>query len=723
VGASYQHTEKVQQKPQNITERKGFVLVTYMQPPKTTVAVLSNELPKARVSVVSVSQPPKKKVHILTGGGVVHFCRVSGQGLSVNMAEELSEFGELKAASESADVAQIVQIMRENDACTEVQAEGCEAMGCLALKGSETRKRILDDEGVHAVLEALVAHEQDSMVTRKALGALTQLCVDAVISAVVVEETGIPIICNAIQVHNAEADVLERAFKCMRNIVAIDAGAARELEVKLDTMTESMLQHPDFPSLQKNGCRILSSLVRCADLAARMGERAISTLVVIPVLSVLQTHTDDGKVQECACSVFCELGNTNPGLMRSTASSDKSIIQAIVKAMCGHAERKSLQEKCCKLMACLVRHHEGNADQVMVAGGVEALISVIDTHADAVDLHRESLEALRNLAEHTKLLDRLSQQANFTPAILGAVKKYAHNPEVILVGLDAIACMSTTMSNVAALVSEGGIEAVASALQAHPRDARIQEKGVVALYNFAMDQENVVQVIKAGMRGILNAKQTHAENTVLVSACDRALERLKRSSTMKISGPEVVSFACAACKKQIAKAEEIERMVSCNKCTLAPKYCTVQCRRVARDAHKQECNTNAKREDCQASPRPKKEDFVDKLFMAKKDKNVNLLIEMLRQNVREWGTVSLICDAFAEIALQVVGSEVEIPKGLEHKIRKYSENFFLMPTCMAPGKLSCMLGAIELLVKAMGLHKGHVKVQLACCQVCVCVFV
>jgi len=83
-------------------------------------------------------------------------------------------------------------------------------------------------------------------------------------------------------------------------------------------------------------------------------------------------------------------------------------------------------------------------------------------------------------------------------------------PDLITLECSQLGNIAFGSAGEAAVLAAGGLEAVVSAMKAHPNDAALQEDGVDALVNIADGDAGKQQLLALGGLGVVAAAKKHA---------------------------------------------------------------------------------------------------------------------------------------------------------------------------------------------------------------------
>jgi hypothetical protein len=171
----------------------------------------------------------------------------------------------------------------------------------------------------------------------------------------------------------------------------------------------------------------------------------------------------------------------------------------------------------------------------------------------------------------------------------------------VMLALSRATSNHTQNQNVCAEV--GAIDMVLQAMKKHKNDAQIQLDGARTLGGLSLcHAENTALIVsKGGLKRILRAMKS-ATSSDDIRLCHIVLGQFQQVDKTVPAALQVTVFcehlkmveACVSCGKT---REEISmrQLLHCSACTVAPKYCSVECQKASWPAHKAECKANRKR--------------------------------------------------------------------------------------------------------------------------------
>ena len=115
-------------------------------------------------------------------------------------------------------------------------------------------------------------------------------------------------------------------------------------------------------------------------------------------------------------------------------------------------------------------------------------------------------------------------------AVISALKKHVDNAAVAMQGCGAVAALACHVSSRFKLSSNGGCEAVLSALKIHMESAIVVEEAVKATANLAVDEANHAKLASLnGCELVIHAYERYRGNSSVANQFSRAVANMAKS--------------------------------------------------------------------------------------------------------------------------------------------------------------------------------------------------
>jgi uncharacterized membrane protein YecN with MAPEG domain len=254
----------------------------------------------------------------------------------------------------------IVSAMTAHSNESEVQEQGCVALGILARENDANRVSIAANDGIEAIVSAMTAHSNISEMQQCGCYALGSLARDN----------------DANRVSIAANDGVE-------------------------AIVSAMTAHSNISEMQQCGCYALGNLA-CNDansvsIAAKDGIEAI--------VSAMTAHSNESKVQEHGCAALGYIAQNNDANRVSIAAKDG--IEAVVSAMTAHSTVSKVQEEGCLTLSHLACNSDTNRVSIAAKHGIDAIVSAMTMHSNVSKVQDYGCMALLQLTFNESVAVRI----------------------------------------------------------------------------------------------------------------------------------------------------------------------------------------------------------------------------------------------------------------------------------------------------------------------------
>ena len=361
----------------------------------------------------------------------------------------------------SGDITAVLSAMRNHRAAAAVQEDACIALRNIAANNAENEASIGTNGGIVDVIMAMQTHAAVVAVQQRACGALAQIAVSSVENKRrIAAGGGITAVLSAMRNHRAAVAVQEQACRALWNIAGGSVIAALfGWNGGIADVIMAMQTHATVAAVQENGCGALAKFGQDYD-ASEFSIAADGGITA--VLSAMRNHRADSAVQEQACiALGLNIGDRNA---KKTSNTSASIVP----------------------------------DSIGSNGGIDDVITAMQTHATIAAVQEKGCEALANIVRYSTLANLAWDRHWYCD----------ENKQRELAAKD--------VENKKRIAADGGITAVLSAMRNHRAAAAVQEQACWALGNAAHDGHHDytgnAELIgsKGGIVDVITAMQTHA---------------------------------------------------------------------------------------------------------------------------------------------------------------------------------------------------------------------
>jgi hypothetical protein len=215
--------------------------------------------------------------------------------------------------------------------------------------------------------------------------------------------------------------------------------------------------------------------------------------IVKTVVEVIKAYPDkiganNARVQSIYCEALSYFGGG--GVEYQQRAGAAGGVEALVKVLRTHATDAKVQASGCMALTNTCYKNFQNVHRAVEAGGVEAVVEALKTHAASAAVQQHGFRALSQLCATDVQNVRRAVEAGGVEAVVEALKTHAASAAVQTLGSGVIfeLCaygfdyIGTNVQNVRRAVEAGAAEVIVRALEGHVEDVRLQIYGCKALW-------------------------------------------------------------------------------------------------------------------------------------------------------------------------------------------------------------------------------------------------
>lgn len=431
-------------------------------------------------------------------------------------------------------VIDIVDLMRELPSSNLVQLEGCKYFSSVDLRryDCEIRHVFHHAGGCEVVTAAMKAFPRDGSIQEMACKVLELFSGDA----------------SSIEFKNTESSASDSSLSFVQY-------SAVEL------VTTALSNHPSNVNVQKHGVTALANW----STSELMRPDIVECQCVNLVVQAMTAHSLDAWLQEVSCLFLANVSSQDSSFKEVIAECGG--VDAICIAMVMHPTIALLQQVGCRALRFLSASNDKNKTKIESAGGIDSVISAMQVHRGEINVQKEGLWALSNLAinKHNKVV---IGESNGVDVIIRAMWAHPHDAELQELACRTLWTLSVNSQNKTLVAQLGGIKAIVNAMQGHSDNASVQEKGCGCLANLAANSDENKRLIVEGegvdavvMAMLLHAQdrvvQERAVNCVRKLAFEPHLEALRAAGVVALVEQAAQAFP-AHCRE---KADQVLAML------------------------------------------------------------------------------------------------------------------------------------------------------------------
>jgi len=266
----------------------------------------------------------------------------------------------------------------------------------------------------------------------------------------------------------------------------------------IPTITYAMHLHPDDSALQKNGCLLLLSAMKCfqgdvdlQELCCRelhhsinsnrdMVQAYIDAGGIDTLTTSMTVHTNVGDIQQHACGIFLILSYKNNEMKKVIA--DAGGVETAVAALKAHPNYPPAQSNALGCLGNLIGC-DLNVKTVVDADGIHLTIDAMKKCSTYALVQRHGYVVLLRIAaskkgEYVKLIADSGAIALAT----ATMKRHQCNETVQYWTCKLFSCLSKYGNEVKnAIIEAGGLEVMGTAIRIHSRSERVRKTAEEAM--------------------------------------------------------------------------------------------------------------------------------------------------------------------------------------------------------------------------------------------------
>jgi hypothetical protein len=326
--------------------------------------------------------------------------------------------------------------------------------------------------------------------------------------------------------------------KFLENFVMSDFSSTEQLKIAIEAIIKALFTHPDFDSVQRQGCATLNSFLMSGNSANCIA--ACHVIVekggVKAIIDGMLKHPNNIGLQRQGCGVLGNVAWCDPQFQFIIAKSNG--LEVIISAMTTHLSHAGIQHSGCAALVSLLCRGAAYFDEstlpLLAAEKVfKAIVDSMRTHPEHPGVQRHACGALINLLYLETLA--LKSQASTLYAFMTRVIKdglevvvagmgnHQSNSRVqcfgcLLVGkfiswLSDVSNKEECLWNIVSSLRlvQNGVEAVVVALQTY-LGPDVHSRACEALFAIAQNPKNIAVIVeKKGIQAVVAAMNTHTD--------------------------------------------------------------------------------------------------------------------------------------------------------------------------------------------------------------------
>ncbi|KAL9188497.1 hypothetical protein ACHAXT_006875 [Thalassiosira profunda] len=393
----------------------------------------------------------------------------------------------------------------------------------LALE-PDNHGKLLDLGVVPALCEAIYEYDSFADVTSAACTALANLSASRNIRDDIVSQGAIAPLFTAMKATEDNIDVQSEALRALHNLCESSKEGKRAIAADLDTVISAFFQHEGGRYIQQVICSILFRL--------STDERCRETMMDLPKMFVaLAKIMKEGNprkklVQKSACSALRNLSLEEPIIPTLRSLRFDSLV---IEAMNAYPDSEELQESACTFLLNLGCSSLEASEEICSVGGIEAIVAAMRTIPTSASLQQASCGALSALMKEDAHKS-IAASAGAIDAVICLIVTHLDQVEVLENAVQVMANLSSVQQCTKTIADAGGISTVVELMKAHPCSLELIHSASEFLRNMALVDPEYANEACGAISPILNCMEEHPDNARLKEEACHALHSLVQKS-------------------------------------------------------------------------------------------------------------------------------------------------------------------------------------------------
>lgn len=424
----------------------------------------------------------------------------------------------------------LVTVLGERVDVLELQKIGANVVQRI-VSDTGVQKIICANEGIERLMHILILHQRDREIQVGVLRILSVLASADDQRLLIVENLGIDSVTTAMRHYPDDAEVLGACCKALGYmVVSLDLAMALPgpLSEGLETLSAMLTTSPTStsPSLSRKsqvklkaagkGDNAKSGILEGLSRQIKAAEKGAVPLIV----SAIETFIDDVEIQKWGCFALATMSYKNP--ITSTTVLDGGGVDAVLM-VASHATNPSVLEIVMYSLSRLAMDDDC-AQQIWDSCGVKLLLdrAKASSHSPGILIH--VFVCLGYLACNARASSEIGIVGGIKP-LIAAMRSCANDADLQRSALFALGRLALNPANAEMIGFEQGVSAAIDALRAFPDDNGVQQFGIDFLVNISAEHPG--NVLSAdGVSIVESALKTFINDPILQSSCAALLENL-----------------------------------------------------------------------------------------------------------------------------------------------------------------------------------------------------
>ena len=330
---------------------------------------------------------------------------------------------------------------------------------------------------------------------------------------------------------------IRSTLQCLNRITTMRAGVDEiELADGMGNLLQVISTHAEDRKVEEEATTLLRTLMPSRELATEFANEYGCEVVA----AVMESQIDSALVQQQCCGVLRRFAS-NPRYRGLASESD--IVVRIIEAIKTHIQVKDVVEDgLAALRALSVKCNEVQ-DQIVEAGGVEAVVAVMNTHPLLSALQDDACFMLYNVVTNLNMYMQHVGEVETIPALVNAIRNHLDYPRLHEKVIAVLSQLTAFAPNRDRMVKCDAVKLVVDAVRAQKEDPKIITVGASFFRRIGFQKEAELQLFEDGAVALtiegmtLNPKRIGVQEDGFGVLLKIPKEQLDKDGDGEIDGP------------------------------------------------------------------------------------------------------------------------------------------------------------------------------------------
>jgi len=266
----------------------------------------------------------------------------------------------------------VVDGMMENLESAIIQENGCNILRRLGGNDLEMKLKIVEADGVDAIMNIMISHGEKANVLSEAFQALSCLSVDKTSRNFIAQQGGVMVIANSMKMLADSVELQETGLAALCNIASDVEEDILESSDIYAVVNDSLERHANEAAIQRQGLALLYNLsVRSGGMSSKL----MSNGCLRNIIKAVENHRKNPKVLSPALSMLINLSDTEECCK---ALVEEKTINLITNAITLNVENLKIAIVGCNILSVMCQ--KSTNKRKIGFGGIEAVVYAMMVH-------------------------------------------------------------------------------------------------------------------------------------------------------------------------------------------------------------------------------------------------------------------------------------------------------------------------------------------------------